>query len=80
MRSEVKTIECTYDGRILPSAAVSIGVAQSPAHGGTPEDLLKAADRALYSAKHGGRDQVSVVGTPSSKPQPAPESAGVRSG
>ncbi|MBB2901457.1 diguanylate cyclase (GGDEF)-like protein [Kineococcus radiotolerans] len=37
---------------------VSAGVATSPDHGSTPDELLLAADRALYEAKEGGRDQV----------------------
>ncbi|HEY0331655.1 MAG TPA: EAL domain-containing protein [Rhodopseudomonas sp.] len=34
---------------------VSIGVARAPMHGSTPEDLLGAADLALYKAKSAGR-------------------------
>ncbi len=44
MRSETKEIECMHEGRILPAASVSIGVAQWPDHGASPEDLVKAAD------------------------------------
>ena len=60
MRGEVKGIECRYEGRLLPSASLSIGVAQWPDHGPGADELIKAADNALYSAKHGGRDQVRV--------------------
>jgi diguanylate cyclase (GGDEF)-like protein len=65
LRAEVKSMECKYEGKTLPAASVSIGVAQWPDHGSSPEELIKAADSALYSAKHGGRDQVSVVGAAS---------------
>ncbi len=77
LRGEVKNLECAYEGRTLPAASISIGVAQWPEDGATPEELIGAADRALYSAKHGGRDQVSVAGagTQDSLP-PAPGSAG----
>jgi diguanylate cyclase (GGDEF)-like protein/PAS domain S-box-containing protein len=34
---------------------VSIGVAVSPADGSTPDELLRAADTALYRSKHNGR-------------------------
>jgi diguanylate cyclase (GGDEF)-like protein len=36
--------------------AVTLGVATFPRHGGRPEDLLSAADRALYAARRAGRD------------------------
>jgi diguanylate cyclase (GGDEF)-like protein len=75
MRGETKDIECMHEGRILPAASVSIGVAQWPDHGASPEDLIKAADFALYSAKHGGRDQVSVFGAGVQDRIPAPDSA-----
>jgi diguanylate cyclase (GGDEF)-like protein len=73
-------MECRYEGRILPAAAISIGVAQWPDHGASPEDLMKAADHALYSAKHGGRDQVGVFGTAAHGSVTAPDSTGGRSG
>ncbi len=37
---------------------VSVGVTTAPATPGTVNDLLSEADRLLYSAKDGGRDQV----------------------
>jgi diguanylate cyclase (GGDEF)-like protein len=37
---------------------VSMGVAQLPAHGNL-DNLIRAADAALYRAKHAGRDTVS---------------------
>jgi len=48
------------DGRKI-QVTLSIGVASfDPAHG-TPEDLVSAADDALYRAKHGGRDRVEAA-------------------
>lgn len=39
------------------SMSISIGVASSPMHGSSPSELLHNADRALYVAKHLGRDR-----------------------
>jgi diguanylate cyclase (GGDEF)-like protein len=43
---------------------VSIGVAECPSHGDTPESLIESADAALYEAKNGGRDRVVAAGGP----------------
>jgi diguanylate cyclase (GGDEF)-like protein len=40
---------------------VSIGAAEYPAHGDTPEELIAAADRAMYLAKGAGRDRVMIA-------------------
>jgi len=42
--------------------SLSIGVAECPAHGDTPETLIASADAAMYQAKSGGRDRVIAVG------------------
>lgn len=39
---------------------VSLGVAAIPEHASDGDSLLRAADRALYSAKNSGRNQVCV--------------------
>ena len=40
------------------SVTASIGAASYPVTGGTPEELIRAADAALYRAKRSGRDRV----------------------
>jgi diguanylate cyclase (GGDEF)-like protein len=47
-------------GEPLPS--VSAGIATAPAHGRTRDQLMAAADAALYAAKWSGKDRVLVYG------------------
>jgi diguanylate cyclase (GGDEF)-like protein len=47
-------IEEFAGGRIT----ISIGVAECPSHGDTPESLIESADAAMYEAKDRGRDRV----------------------
>jgi two-component system cell cycle response regulator len=48
------------DGQELTVTA-SLGVATSPQNGATSETLIAAADKALYRAKHNGRNRVESV-------------------
>jgi diguanylate cyclase (GGDEF)-like protein len=41
---------------------LSIGVAEYPAHGDTPEELIASADAAMYQAKGQGRNRVLAAG------------------
>lgn len=41
--------------------SLSMGIAEAPQHGTTPDAILAAADAALYRAKRGGRDAVETA-------------------
>jgi diguanylate cyclase (GGDEF)-like protein len=49
------------DGQNLSAVTVSIGVAVFPEHGESSTEILKAADAALYLAKHAGRNRVCMA-------------------
>ena len=64
IREELKGLELFHRGRRLPPLTFSAGVAAFPGNGETPEALLRAADTALYEAKHAGRDRTISAGAP----------------
>ncbi len=43
-------------GDTVPGLSASIGWARFPDHGATPQSLITAADRAMYHAKHNGKN------------------------
>jgi diguanylate cyclase (GGDEF)-like protein len=49
------------------AVTASFGVAAVPEHAGDASELLRQADRALYVAKHAGRDRVQVARTPAAR-------------
>jgi diguanylate cyclase (GGDEF)-like protein len=57
LRERLKSLELSHRGRRLPPLLFSAGAATFPANGETPAALLRAADTALYEAKHAGRDR-----------------------
>ena len=62
IRQGVEALPVFYDGKQL-GITVSMGVALFPDHGVTREDVLRAADEAMYKAKAAGRDRVMVAGS-----------------
>jgi diguanylate cyclase (GGDEF)-like protein/PAS domain S-box-containing protein len=48
-------------GEGVPTITISVGVAAFPDHGASSDDVLAAADRALYRAKAEGRNRVAVA-------------------
>jgi len=61
LREAIKRLQVSRQGQALGPVRCSMGVSAYPDHGSTAEALLRAADMALYRAKHAGRDQVVVA-------------------
>ncbi len=55
------------------SLTVSVGVAAYPDDALGKDALISAADKALYAAKHAGRNRVRVAGNPPTEPPPPPK-------
>jgi diguanylate cyclase (GGDEF)-like protein/PAS domain S-box-containing protein len=58
LREEIKKMEIIFQGQILGTITMSMGVAAYPEKGGRMDELLRVADTALYKAKQEGRDRV----------------------
>jgi diguanylate cyclase (GGDEF)-like protein/PAS domain S-box-containing protein len=63
LRQEAKELRVEDIGQLYAGITLSIGVALYPLHGRTIENVLRAADSALYRAKQEGRDQVVIAET-----------------
>ena len=61
IRTKIKSLRLVHEGREIGQVTASIGVAIFPDHAQDAEALLRAADEALYQAKHGGRDRIAVA-------------------
>ena len=61
-RQDFKGLPLLHNGRLIDPITLSFGIATFPEHGATSEAVLRAADTALYRAKHEGRDRVAVAG------------------
>ncbi|MCX8952177.1 diguanylate cyclase [Ruegeria sp. NA] len=83
LRQSVEAVIVRYGEKALPRITISVGVAHYPAHGTMPQDLMRAADDALYVAKDKGRNQVHVAAgaleqarrVPATGKRPSPEAA-----
>lgn len=58
IRKAVKEAEIYLHGQRLPPVTISIGLAEAPRQGSTQQEIIHAADEALYLAKQAGRDCV----------------------
>ncbi len=61
IRQAVEAVSVRYGEKSLPRITISVGVSHYPAHGTMTQDLMRAADDALYTAKDNGRNQVQVA-------------------
>ncbi|HEV3306321.1 MAG TPA: diguanylate cyclase [Candidatus Sulfotelmatobacter sp.] len=72
LRSKMRELTITHQGKPLGMVTLSVGVATFPANGMSPKELMAAADAALYQAKRGGRDQVAVAASKSTEEMAIP--------
>lgn len=71
LREAVQELKLTHNGQPLGEVTLSLGVATFPDHGADRENLLYAADMALYEAKRSGRNRV-VLSSTRPPPREAP--------
>jgi diguanylate cyclase (GGDEF)-like protein len=60
IREAVRHLSLNHRGQTLGTVTLSAGIAAYPRHGENPDDLIRAADEALYRAKKAGRDRVAI--------------------
>ena len=60
IREAIKHLSLHNRGQTLGTITVSAGIATYPAHADNSENLIRAADEALYQAKKAGRDCIFV--------------------
>ena len=63
IRAAARETRFPFGFRTLAPVTLSLGVALFPDHGRTSEELLQAADTAMYRAKEEGRDRVRLAGS-----------------
>jgi diguanylate cyclase (GGDEF)-like protein len=61
LRAGIQSLGVKHDGQALAQVTISLGVAVFPEHGVSADDIIRAADQALYEAKHSGRNCVVVA-------------------
>jgi diguanylate cyclase (GGDEF)-like protein/PAS domain S-box-containing protein len=62
LRQAVQALQARYQDRFLKCPSLSLGVAIFPDHGATSEEVIAAAQAALYRGKKTGRDRVEFAG------------------
>lgn len=59
-RVKLKNESLFFKGSLLPKITISIGIAEAPDDGAVSNDIIRAADEALYIAKKSGKDRIEV--------------------
>lgn len=62
IREKIKEGRVSFQGHLLPQITLSIGIAEAPKHGSSSNEIIGAADIALYQAKKNGRDRIEFFG------------------
>ena len=68
LREAVSRMQVMYGGTPLGPVTISLGIAMYPQSGQKAEELLQAADKALYEAKREGRNRVCLSQTVTALP------------
>jgi diguanylate cyclase (GGDEF)-like protein len=63
LREQVHQLSLSFRRQSLGPVTISVGIATLPLHASTADGLLRVADKALYRAKHEGRDRVVLADT-----------------
>jgi diguanylate cyclase (GGDEF)-like protein/PAS domain S-box-containing protein len=61
----VRSLTVEHHGTVMGTISASLGVALFPQHGDSRDELIQAADEAMYRAKREGRDRIVVAETAS---------------
>lgn len=64
LRHVVEAASFRIDGADIGTVTLSVGVSSLPEHAMDAAGMLRAADKALYAAKHKGRNRVEAAGMP----------------
>jgi diguanylate cyclase (GGDEF)-like protein len=61
LKGQVRSLQVHHRGQTLRRVTVSLGIAAYPDHGTSAQEMINAADKALYRAKASGRDRIVVA-------------------
>ena len=61
LKGQVRNLQVHHRGQTLRQVTVAIGIAAYPDHGTSAQEMINAADKALYRAKTSGRDRIVVA-------------------